>query len=213
MNDAIDLTGMYAMHNALRRELAHLDRVTTGSELDPRRILTESGGWDLFKRALHAHHTAEDDALWPALRETCAAYAEESALLEAMAAEHAAIDPLIAAIDAVAADPEADPSRLGELVDALSTGLTGHLRHEEDAVLPLVQRSITPEQWARFGQAHAQRIGPDASRLLPWILDGADEKTTAAMLAPMPEPARDAYESAWLPAYEATDRWGTAPAG
>ena len=58
--------------------------------------------------------------------------------------------------------------------------------------LPLIQAAATPQQWAQFGILHAQKTGPDMFRLLPWILDGADEKTTAAMLAPMPEPTRGA---------------------
>ncbi|MDG3011712.1 hemerythrin domain-containing protein [Rhodococcus sp. D2-41] len=212
MSDAIDLTAMYAMHDALRRELTHLDRITTSSDLDPKRILATSAGWQLFKQALHIHHTAEDDALWPALRDNLAGHAQDSALVEAMAAEHAAIDPLIAAIDAATVDAAANPGHIGELVDALVTGLTGHLRHEEDVALPLIQREVTPEQWAHFGQTHAQRIGPDAPRLLPWLLDGADERTVATMLAPLPEPAREAYAATWVPAYRALDRWGVGAA-
>lgn len=208
MGDTIDLTAMYAMHDALRRELAHLDRITTGAGLDPKRILATSAGWELFKKGLTVHHSAEDDALWPALRANLAEHAQDSALVEAMEAEHAAIDPLIAAIDAAAADPSADPGDIGEMVDSLTTGLTGHLQHEEDAVLPLVRRVVTPEQWAHFGKTHAERIGPDAPRLLPWLLDGADERTVATMLAPLPEPVREAYSAAWVPAFTALDRWG-----
>ncbi|MFI0722754.1 hemerythrin domain-containing protein [Streptomyces sp. NPDC021224] len=214
MGDTIDLTAMYAMHDALRRELAHLDRITTRADLDPGPVVATCAGWELFKKALHVHHTAEDDALWPVLRSNLAGHAEDLALLEAMEAEHAAIDPLIAAVDAAALDPGADSGHLGELVDALTVGLTGHLKHEEDAALPLIRRALTPGQWAHFGQTHAQRIGPDAPRLLPWLLDGADEQTTAVVLAPLPDPARGAYAGAWLPAYEALDRWaaGTAAA-
>lgn len=203
----LDLTAMYAMHDALRRELAHLDRITTRASPAARQVLATAVGWQLFKKALHIHHTAEDDALWPPLRENLAGSPDDLALLEAMEAEHAAIDPLIEAIDALHADPDADPARLGDLVDSLAAGLAGHLKHEEDAALPLIQRTLTAEQWAHFGQVHAQRIGPDAPVLLPWLLDGADETTVAKLLAPLPEPARSAYATQWFPAYEALDRW------
>lgn len=212
MSDAFSLTAMYAMHDALRRELAHLDRITISTEHDPRQMAT-TAGWTLFKKGLRAHHTAEDDALWPALRRRLAGRPKDLALLEAMEAEHAAIDPLIEAIDAVLAEPEADRMRLGVLTDALVTGLAGHLKHEEDAALPLIRRALTAEQWGHFDRVHSRLVGPDAPLLLPWLLDGAEEPTVEELLAPLPASVRAAYTAEWAPAYTALDRWspGTAP--
>lgn len=216
MSDTLDMTAMYAMHDALRRELDHLARITTRVDGDPATLLRTAAGWKLFTASLHVHHTAEDDALWPALRRNLAERPDELALLEAMEAEHIAIDQVIAAIDAALTDPDSDsdsgPDRLGDLTDSLVTGLNGHLKHEEDQVLPLIHEVATPEQWAHFGQVHGQRIGPDAPRILPWLLDGATEQTVAAILAPLPEPARAAYAAQWQPAYAALARWspGTA---
>jgi hypothetical protein len=56
------------------------------------------------------------------------------ALLDALEAEHSAIDPLLAAIDAALADRDSGPQRLGELTDALATALRAHLDHEEAEV-------------------------------------------------------------------------------
>lgn len=207
MSNALDVTAMYAMHDALRREVEHIARITTRVDGDPGIILRTAAGWQLFTRSLHVHHTAEDDALWPALRGTLARRPDELALLEAMEAEHTAIDGVIDAIDTVLTDPRAGLDRLGDLADSLVTGLTGHLKHEEDQALPLIQAFATPQQWAHFGQIHGQRIGPDAPRLLPWLLDGADERTVTTLLAPLPEPARAAYAAQWQPAYAAVDRW------
>ncbi|MEU9035348.1 hemerythrin domain-containing protein [Streptomyces sp. NPDC048352] len=212
MSDAFDLTVMYAMHDALRRELAHLDRMTTGADRDPGQ-LPATAGWVLFKKALHAHHTAEDEALWPVLRGRLAGRPKDLALLEAMEAEHAAIVPLIKAIDAALAEPEVDQLGLGILIDALATGLAGHLKHEEDAALPLVRRALTAEHWGRFRQVQAQLIYPDAPLMLPWLLDGTDERTAAKLLAPLPASVRTAYTAEWAPVYTVLDRWspGTAP--
>ena len=209
MSEKLDMTAMYVMHAALRRELEQLGRVTARLDDDPRKVLRAAVGWELFTKSLHVHHTAEDDVLWPALRETLADRPDELALLEAMEAEHAGVDQLIEAIDATLADPDAQPGRLGDLVDSLITGLTGHLKHEEDRALPLIQTVATPQLWARFGQVHGQRIGPDAPRLIPWLLDGADEHAVATMLAPLPEPARAAFAAQWQPAYAALNRWGS----
>jgi iron-sulfur cluster repair protein YtfE (RIC family) len=203
----LDMTAMYAMHDALRRELTHMARVTAKTGDEPRRILRTAAGWHLFKKSLHIHHTAEDDALWPALRQSLADRQDDLVLLEVMEAEHAAIDPLMGAIDAAVTDPDADRDRLGDLTDALATSLDAHLKHEEDAAIPLIQRTATVQQWAHFGQVHGQRIGPDAPRLIPWVLEGADEKTVVTMLAPLPEPVRAAYAAEWQPAYARLDRW------
>ncbi|MFI6517942.1 hemerythrin domain-containing protein [Spirillospora sp. NPDC050679] len=207
MSGTLDMTAMYAMHDALRRELEHLAKITARIDDDPGTLLRTAVGWELFTKSLHVHHTAEDDALWPALRGSLAERPDDLALLEAMEAEHAAVDDVIAAIDTALSDPGAPVDRLGDLTDSLVTGLTAHLRHEERQALPLIQAVATPQQWAHFGQVHGQRIGPDAPRLLPWLLEGASEQTVATMLAPLPEPARAAYTSQWQPAYTALNRW------
>lgn len=207
MSGTLDMTAMYAMHDALRREGEHLARIATRIDSDPATVLRTAVGWHLFTASLHVHHTAEDDALWPALRLTLARQPDELALLEAMEAEHTAIDEVIGAIDAALADPDAARDRLGDLIDSLVVSLNGHLKHEEDQALPLIQAVATPQQWAHFGQVHGQRIGPEAPRILPWLLDGADEQTVATVLAPLPEPARAAYAAQWQPAYAALDRW------
>ncbi|GAA3470544.1 hemerythrin domain-containing protein [Nonomuraea roseola] len=207
MSNTLDMTAMYAMHDALRREAEHLARVTARVDRDPRTVLRTAAGWELFKTSLHVHHTAEDDALWPVLRRTLADRPADLTLLEAMEAEHAGINQVIEAIDAALAEPEFRLDRLGDLTDSLVTGLTGHLGHEEDQALPLIQAVTTQEQWAHFGQIHAQRIGPDVPRILPWLLDGASDQAITTMLAPLPEPARQAYQNQWRPAYVALDRW------
>ncbi|GGQ46603.1 iron-sulfur cluster repair protein YtfE (RIC family) [Actinomadura coerulea] len=194
-----DWTLMYVMHGALRRELEHLAKVTAREDDDPRRLLAAAAGWELFKLSLHAHHTAEDEALWPVLRESLTGR-DDLALLDAMEAEHAAVDPLVEAID-TGAEP------VGELVDALATALTAHLAHEEKEALPLIDATLTAEQFQAFGQVHGRHVGPNAPRVLPWLLDGVDDATAAAALSVLPEPARAAFETQWRPAYRALERW------
>jgi iron-sulfur cluster repair protein YtfE (RIC family) len=211
MSDALDMTVMYVAHDALRRDLEDLAKLTASKAVDgdPRAVLTTAAGWGLFKKVLHVHHTAEDDALWPPLREALAGRPDELALLAAMEDEHAAIDPLLDAIDATLADRESAPGQVGELVDSLATALTAHLKHEEDQALPLIQATLDLQQWRHFGEVNGRLIGPDAPQAMPWMLDGADEAAVAAMLAPLPEPVRAAYANEWVPAYKALDRWNT----
>jgi hemerythrin-like domain-containing protein len=203
----LDMTMMLAIHRALRRELERIARITARPDDDPAHILRTAAGWEMFKAYLQVHHTTEDELAWPVMYAALADRPSETALLDAMEAEHAAIDPLLADIDAALADRESGPERLGGLVDALVTGLSGHLKHEEDETLALIDDTMSEEQWADFGQAHGGRIGSDAPRYLPWLLDDAGDGTAAAILSRFPAPLVAAYESEWRPAYARLGLW------
>ncbi|MEV7520564.1 hemerythrin domain-containing protein [Streptomyces sp. NPDC091371] len=194
MSDRLDMTVMYAMHNRLRRELQHIAQAATRFDSDPRHIPRAGSDWEHFRGALRAHQSAEDEALWPVLRRALEGRPYDLTRLEAMEAEHAAIRSLVRAIDETAPTaPGLAPDLFAELTEALLAGLGAHLDHEEDAVFPLIQAALGEHQWDRFRRLHAQRVGPYAPQLLPWLLDGADEQTAAVVLAAVPEPARRAH--------------------
>jgi hypothetical protein len=170
---------------------------------DPRRVLRAAAGWELFKRFLRVHHTTEDDVLWPEMRRLLAGRPDDLALLDAMEEEHAAIDPLLAAVDAAVLDRDEGAGRLGDVLDALATTLRHHLRHEEAEGLALIDATLSAEQWAKFGREHRARIGDDARHYLPWLLDEASDETVAKVLAGLPAEIREAYRDVWRPAYTA----------
>lgn len=203
----LDMSMMYVMHDALRRELERIARATARTDDDPRHILRTAVGWEMFKTYLHAHHTAEDETLWPVMSEILPGRPSDLALLEALEAEHATIDPLLDGIDAALADREQGPRRLGELVDALDTGLRHHLRHEETDGLPLMDDILDPEQWSRLGRRQAEKIGGEVPRYLPWLLDELEPRRAAAIMARMPEQIRTAYHDEWRAAYADLDPW------
>ncbi len=200
---------MYAVHDAFRRDLEQLARIAARTDDDPRRILRTAAGWEMFKTYLITHHVTEDEALWPVTRHivTDQDRPDDLALLDAMEAEHAAIDPMLEAVDAALADRESGPQRLGDLIDALHSELTKHLQHEEEQALPLLDDVLTEEQWRHFGDRHRERIGTHAPRYLPWVLDGLSPDRAAPILAGLPAPIRTAYQDEWLPAYTRLNRW------
>ena len=206
-NFKLDMSMMYLMHDALRRELERITRATARTDDDPRHILRTAVGWEMFKTYLHAHHTAEDETLWPVMTELLPGRPADLALLEALEAEHAAIDPLLNAIDAALADREQGPQRLDGLVDALDTGLRGHLKHEEPEGLPLIDDILNEEQWSHLGRRQAEKIGAEVPRYLPWLLDELDPQRAAAILARMPEQIRTAYHGEWRAAYTDLGLW------
>jgi iron-sulfur cluster repair protein YtfE (RIC family) len=202
-----DMTMMYATHDALRRELERLAHVTARPDDDPKHILRTAAGWRMFKSYLQVHHSTEDDMLWPAMREALVDGSDRMALLDAMETEHAAIDPLLAAIDATLADRDASPQRLGELTDALTVELCGHLDHEEADGLPLIDATVTGEQWQAFGIEHGKRLAGDIQRYLPWVLEGATPDVATAVLDRMPPALQQAYRQHWQPAYAKLTLW------
>jgi hemerythrin-like domain-containing protein len=207
----LDMTMMFAVHDALRRELTQVARITARPQDDPRHILRTAVGWEMFKSFLRVHHTSEDLTVWSVVEQVLAEQpGDDQALLDAMEAEHAAIDPLISAVDAALADRNSGPQVLGDLVAALAAGLRAHLKHEEDEGLALIDATLTPQQWKAFSEDHRARIGGDARRYLPWLLDGASPPTTEAILGRMPAPLQEAYASEWRKAYVDLDRWSAA---
>ncbi|MFJ9674632.1 hemerythrin domain-containing protein [Streptomyces sp. NPDC101221] len=203
----LDMTMMFVIHDALRRELERIARITARVDEDPRHVLSTAVGWELFKKFLTAHHVSEDVTVWPPMERALAGRPDELALLEAMEAEHAVIEPLLADIDAALADRESGLQRLGGLTDTLVTRLGGHLDHEEQDALALMDLTLSQEEWAAFSAEQRTRIGDDSARYLPWLLDDIDAAKVATVLGKMPEPLRQAYATEWRAAYEDLDIW------
>ena len=213
MDSRLDMSMMFAIHEALRRELVQVGRITRLRDDHPGQLLRAALGWELFKKFLLVHHQAEDDTLWPALRARVAGQPDRVALADALEAEHAVIEPLLTAIDAAAADPDYGYQRFGDIVDELATKLSAHLSHEETDGLALIDASLTAQEWQRFAQVHTERIRGDASMYMPWLLNGASPQTLEAVLGKFPPPLLTAFREEWGPRYAALDLWNTHPAG
>jgi hypothetical protein len=209
----LDMTMMLTLHDALRRELERIAVIAARTDDDPRRILRAAVGWRMFDEYLHIHHTSEDEALWDPMTRLLADRPDDLALLAAMEAEHAAIDPLLAGVNDALADRDAGHERLGDAVEALSLTLKWHLRHEEADGLALIDDVLGPRQWAEFGGLHAARVGDGIDRYLPWLLDGAGDQWTERVLSRLPAPARATYENEWQVAYAGLDLWAPAQPG
>jgi iron-sulfur cluster repair protein YtfE (RIC family) len=177
----LDLNGMYLAHHAFRRDLARFAvaaRETPLDAVDVWRALAVR--WERFGGILHHHHTTEDDVLWPQLLEIVDAVGdtEGRATLEAMEAEHALIDPLLASCAAdfasMARRPDAATrDRLAATTEAARDTLSDHMGHEETEALPLVQRLLSAEGWERVEKAAGSgKSLKDLLFLAPWVADG-----------------------------------------
>ncbi len=197
MEYKLDMSMMFAMHDALRRELVQVARIAGQPDGNPARRLQATVGWELFKKFLLVHHQSEDDALWPALRARVAGQPGRVALADALEAEHGVIEPLLTAIDAAAADPGDGWQRFGDT-------------HEESDGLTLIDASLTPRQWQHFAQVHTERIRGDAPMYMPWLLNGASPHTRDAILGKFPPPLLAAFREQWGPRYSTLNIWDAA---
>lgn len=152
--DRVDVTFMYAVHDAFQRDL---DRLAAMADAGDAAGPAVQAGWDRFTRFLHIHHTAEDTHLWPVLR----AKGADPAVLDRMEAEHGRLDDLLDAVDA--AVRAGDASRLAVQADRLADGLGAHCEHEEEQALPLVRllyravwrpRYLRAPRWQSPARAH-----------------------------------------------------------
>jgi hemerythrin-like domain-containing protein len=203
-----DLTIMIGAHDALRRDLVSLARTaTSANRSDPAKAQSIATGWAVFKRQLHLHHTAEDELIWPALRERLGTSENALSVLAEMEAEHEQIDPLLAAVDgAFARQPGTD--RLADVIDALTGTMTGHLTHEERDGLPLIGAALTAAEWRRVGVRIARKNGlSGGSQMFAWILDGEEPDRARATLRQLPPPVRLLYRALWRPRFARTARW------
>ncbi|WP_194819913.1 hemerythrin domain-containing protein [Nocardia sp. XZ_19_385] len=164
-----DLAMMYAAHDAFRRDLREL-----AAAPDRER-------WTQFRTQLSVHHTAEDVVLWPSLRRR----GVDARLVEAMAAEHDRIDPLLAQVDR--AFDTAGPDAAQPALAALSELLHNHLQHEEKETLPL----INDREWSLLDREMRRRIGLRGLRAYySWLLRDLEGERRRRALATIPGPLR-----------------------
>jgi hemerythrin-like domain-containing protein len=197
-----DVRFMYAMHNAFRRDLEHLERAVHTPE-------SSREGWSVFREELEFHHHAEDDDLWPELRARVAEPGERK-IVDDMVTEHAQIGP---ALDAVATgfDGHGD---LEAAVNGLTRLVREHLEHEEGKALPLVEQHFSNADWHAFLRTERRKRGPKGgAQFICWVLDEANDADAAAVLQEMPPPGRLVYRNVMKPRWDAVQRWAPEAVG
>lgn len=193
----VDFTMMYVAHDAFSRDLSRLIQLSNAGRAHAPEALAI---WDMFSRQLHIHHTAEDAGLWPRLR-AVVTDRDEIAVLDAMEAEHAYLDPQLERADR--ALQRGGGAGFTTLLDELESGLAAHMRHEEEAALPLIERRLGPSGWAAFARDVRRSQGGirAGAGYLPWVLDGAPDAAKRTVLRMLPAPARLLYHRVWEPRY------------
>ncbi len=157
----VDLTNMYVMHHAFRRDLADFVSAVEAAPVGDRlRWEALRWRWTLFASVLHSHHSAEDAGLWPLLVQRVSGRHDDArSVLDAMQAEHARIDPVLEECTEgftrlAEGSTEQVRQALNRSLAATVELLDAHLGHEERDAMALVQRYLTPADWARVEKEH-----------------------------------------------------------
>lgn len=200
----VDMLMMYVMHHGFRRDLAAFAaRVPTVPVGDAATWRALAWRWSGFAHVLHNHHSGEDAGLWPLLLERVDAAGDAGgrATLEAMAAEHADIDPLLEACargfarmaEGGTAD---DRAALAVRTAAARDSLGRHLAHEETEAIVLLQQHLTQADWEDVERRSFQkRLSPgEVAFVVPWVCLGLPADVRARGFAA----AGAGFRLAWL---------------
>jgi hypothetical protein len=210
---------MAIVHDALKRDLVRTQSVLT-SDPPPqgrqRRALGEHVTW--LMQFLHAHHSSEDEGLWPLVRQRNPAAVE---LMDSLESDHERISPAADTVTTAAreyASTTTDPPRaeLAEAIDGLCTVLFPHLDREVADAMPVVSASITEREWDAVEQEF--NIKPKSMRELGmeahWLLDGIDAEGYQVVVHKVPPVPRFILLHGFSRAYRrgARARWTPAEA-
>jgi hemerythrin-like domain-containing protein len=184
-----DLTMMYVLHHAFRRDLDDFVDAAGRLPIDDRAAWRRlESRWRTFGELLHDHHTKEDDHLWPLLyaRTTAASDVSALATLADMENEHESIDPLLNGVTAELArlssvgDEDSRAALLARLLDTRQN-LGDHLAHEERDAIAILQRYVRGAEWAEL-EAKKFRGGMSFAQvkvLVPWAHKGLPPEAKA----------------------------------
>src|SRR5919197_2572009 len=150
VSDPADTRMMGIVHGALRRDLLRAREVAATAPYPggrQRRALGRHVVW--LMDFLHAHHTSEDDGLWPVVRLKNPA---AGPLLDSLESDHRCVEPAAAAVRSAGerySGSDGDDARVELVValDDLATVLFAHLDREVEEGMPVVSATITHGEW------------------------------------------------------------------
>jgi len=185
---------MALIHRVIRSGYVELaDLVTDVAPDDLSRVEAVADHVEFTLAGLLAHHTTEDDLIWPRLIERAAPQAR---LIRRMETQHQVIHTAVDHVKSELAGWSAAPSaqaatNLASALNEVIAGLDEHLGEEERDVVPLLAQHITLEEFEEFGQAAFAKFTPKQRFIaMGQLLEVATPAEAAAMFATLPVPVK-----------------------
>lgn len=187
-----DLRGYRAIHVALR-DAAHAMAVASSSlhAGDRKRLAAFRAYWKGYAGEVLAHHTTEDDVVFP---ELVARVPSLAPLMERADADHHHLDELMEDVTAaLAAIADGAPSdRATGLLREVADHMDEHLGMEDRDFLPVIEVTFSAEEYAALEEKALEiiGIGSQAAFTIPFIARSVDDETRAALLGDAPLPVK-----------------------
>ncbi|MBM3507560.1 MAG: hemerythrin domain-containing protein [Alphaproteobacteria bacterium] len=183
-------TAFMMSHHAFRRDLGRYLRALEKGSPDPATMREE---WQWYRNALHGHHTQEDTAIFPDMRQKHPATA---ATIDKLAAEHKRIDPLLEHGDAAFAGLPATRTDAVAVLRELSALLDPHLAREAAEIVPHLRDAkefpAPPDE--QTAAMYAQGFAWASNGIAADVLARVDEMLPALLREKLPA-ARAAYDA------------------
>jgi hemerythrin-like domain-containing protein len=198
MTDAPDLTDYRVIHECLRiaphRLAAALSELTDG---DRHRARALARYWAGYAGEVLAHHTIEDEVIFPRLVERVPLAAEHMARVEG---DHHRLDELMAACGEAFQNLAASPSEkvaygTASTVRELAAHMDAHLDFEDEDLLPLFGRHFTAAEYSVLQEQAVKHVGlgKQAAFTIPFVMHWARPADRDHMLAGAALPIRAFY--------------------
>jgi hemerythrin-like domain-containing protein len=197
---------MAIVHRTLRTTFDESARlVRAENDPTPARVTFLANHISLTLDLLHVHHHGEDLKLWPVLTERAP---DEAAMVREVADQHAAVDSSIGQIRELLGAWREDPNAatrdaLADSLENLTVVLSAHLDDEERLVVPLAAVTMTQDEWNAIGE-HARGSIPQEQIFLVFgmLLEPLDDDDREFMLAPLPPPVRQMWDTMGEPGWQ-----------
>lgn len=188
---------MFAVHAALREPIENAPALLHGGiRTDAERAAAFVQYLDTTLQLLHGHHTGEDDLVWPKL---IARRPDDAAEIARVAAQHSLLDPALEtmrhALEAWSASPTSDTdAALIDAIGGLRDALFNHLSEEERIIVPMIEATLTQEEWAELPGHALGLIAPQVALLaFGMVFHKVPEEIRPVMLGNLPEPVLAAW--------------------
>jgi hemerythrin-like domain-containing protein len=196
---------MAMVHSVFRNELrsapALINSVQRGQR---RRVKLVAAHIANVMAALHHHHTAEDERLWPTLHPRVPLHADD---LRRMETEHEFIAKSMVSVELRLADwiaatgstntkLAAQSQTADTLVDeikALAALVSDHLSAEEELIVPLIKKNITDAEWRAITNRGGSFFNRNIRFVIAFVgmaLESCNADERRRFLAGMPQPQR-----------------------
>lgn len=203
-----DVHDMVVVHRGFRQSCAELPDLVRGLRPgDTARAELVVDAVRFMLMGLEAHHTSEDEFLWPRLADRTTVSAEAVARMEE---QHHRLEELVTrvrgALDELAADPR--PFLCAQVADQLaelSAVLTAHMDEEEHTILPLAAEYLSVAEWEELGEISLAKLEKkQLLRAFSALMAVATPEEQRAILTKAPLPARVLWRLAGRRSYA---RW------